>query len=83
MDKRYLVSRCLNLNYFKTDIFSINPYYWGDDEDIAELPNFVYKPEGIEISWYKYPMRDAWSNVPLSKEKATEIFQKCIESVTK
>lgn len=66
---------------FENDTFLINPYYWGEDEEIAAESNFVYKPENITIDWYKYPMRDSYSNVELSKEKAKEIFEKCIESV--
>ena len=26
------------------------------------LPNFWYKPSDIQIQWYKYPLRDAYSN---------------------
>ena len=66
---------------YENDVFSINPYYWGEDDKIATLPNFVYKPEGIEIEWYKYWFRDAYSNVPLDAEKAREIFGKCRESM--
>ena len=66
---------------YENDIFLINPYYWGDDEDIAAEPNFVYKPEGIEIQWYKYALRDAYCNIELTKEKAREIFEKCRRSM--
>lgn len=66
---------------FENDTFLINPYYWGEDEEIAAEPNFVYKPESITIDWYKYPMRDAYSNTELSKEKAKKIFEACKESV--
>lgn len=45
------------------------------------MPNFFYKPEGIEIRWYKYPLRDAYSNTLLTKEKLWEIFEMCIESI--
>ena len=38
---------------YENDVFLINPYYWGEDDDIAVLPNFVYKPVGWEIQWYK------------------------------
>ena len=57
------------------------PYYWGDDEEVKKLPNFVYKPENIEIRWYKYPFRDSYSNVPVDEEKMIEITEKCIEWV--
>lgn len=38
----------------------INPYYWGDDPDEAEKPNFLDRRLGLEIRWYKYPFRDAY-----------------------
>ena len=62
------------------DIFSISPYYWGDDEDVASAPNFLYKPEEIEIRWYKYCMRDAYSNVPLTKELVEKMLGRCASS---
>lgn len=49
-------------DYFENDTFIIRPYYWGDDEDIADLPNFVYKPTGFFMSWYKYPLRNAFAS---------------------
>ena len=64
-----------------TPLFSIMPYYWGYNEEVMELPNFVYKPEGIEIQWYKYPMRDAYSSVPLDEKRLKEILDKCAGSI--
>ncbi len=67
----------------ETDVFFIHPYYWGDDEAAADMPNFLYKPEDIEIRWYKYPMRGAYSNVKLSKEKLKQILHECRKSIRK
>lgn len=74
---------CDARGWYENEVFIIRPYYWGDDEEIAELPNFVYKPTGLEIRWYKYPMRDAYSNqdVPLDTFKA--ILKECQKSVWK
>ena len=66
---------------YENDIFVANPYYWGDDDDIMDEPNFIYKPEGIEISWYKYPLRDSYSNIQIDKEVAHRIFKHCAESI--
>ncbi|MBQ6519987.1 MAG: hypothetical protein IJI14_14830 [Anaerolineaceae bacterium] len=63
------------------DIFTIRPYYWGDDDAIAHLPNFVYKPENIEIKWYKYALRDAYCNTDLTVEKFDEILKRCTDFV--
>lgn len=66
---------------FENDIFLINPYYWGEDEDIIKQPNFLYKPTGYEIEWYKYPMRGAYSNKDISFNKYLDILKHCQESM--
>ncbi len=66
---------------FENDTFVVRAYYWGEDEAIAELPNFVYKPTGLEISWYKYPMRDAYSNQDVSLEEFKDILDACARSM--
>lgn len=66
---------------YDTEIFTLRPYYWGEDDAIAVLPNFVYKPEAIEIKWYKYPLRDAYSNIPLDETKIKEMLQHCTEYI--
>ena len=58
---------------FENDVFKIQPYYWGEDEEKMGEPNFIYKPKNIKISWYKYMLRDAYSNIPLTKEMVEEI----------
>lgn len=64
-----------------TDLFIIFPYYWGDEEEKQNLSNFVYKPENIEVQWYKYPFRDAYSNIELTDDKIKEIITKCQQFV--
>ncbi len=66
---------------FENDTFVVRPYYWGDDEKIAELPNFVFKPTGLEISWYKYPMRDAYSNQDVDIATFRQILDGCEASM--
>lgn len=66
---------------FENSIFIINPYYWGDDENIMLEPNFVFKPLGLEIRWYKYPMRSAYSNMEISLDDIKEIMKSCTESM--
>ena len=70
-----------------TEYFSINPYYWGecdcDDEDEHDegcpcvRHNFIYKPTGFTIDWYKYPFRDSYMNMNLIEEQIKWIFKKC------
>ena len=59
------------------ELFTIRPYYWGDDESIYNLPNFVYKPENIEIKWYKYPLRSGTCNIDLDADKMKGILNEC------
>ena len=65
----------------ETDTFLIRPYYWGDEEKYMDLPNFVYKPDGLTISWYKYPLRDSYSSTPITEEYLRKILRDCTESV--
>ena len=66
---------------FENDTFTINPYYWGEDESIMQEPNFVFKPTGLKIDWYKYPFRDSYSNKEITFEELKQILKKCKESV--
>lgn len=61
-------------SYYEDDVLMISPYYWGDDEELEEWHNFIYKPMGLEIDWYKYPLRDSYSNQPLYKEQLILLF---------
>lgn len=40
---------------YSNDIFTVRAYYWGDDDDVINLPNFQYKD--FECYWYKHNMR--------------------------
>ena len=66
---------------YENDTFIVRAYYWGEDEDKAALPNFVYKPTGLEIRWYKYPMRDAYSNQDVSVKDFKTILRECAKSM--
>lgn len=70
-----------HIHYFDNDVFMVNPYYWGDSADLADIPNFIYYPENIEIKWYKYPLRDAWINKQITFEEFYNILNKCKESL--
>ena len=68
---------------FDNEIFTIRPYYWGDNEEIEELPNFVFKPTDFQIQWYKYPLRDSYMNREIDVEQFKEIINECRKSVKK
>jgi hypothetical protein len=54
----------------------------GGHEDDCRLiqPNFLYKPTGFRINWYKYPFRDSYMTPKISAKKWREIVRHCIES---
>lgn len=70
-------------HYFENEVFILRPYYWGDSEEISKKPNFVFKPTGLEISWYKYPFRDSYANMPISRKELMEIIDQCKKSLSK
>jgi hypothetical protein len=45
-------------------------------------PNFTHKPSGFELQWYKYPLRDSYSNVRLTRKLMRALFAECIASVS-
>lgn len=45
-------------------------------------PNFLYKPNGFEIQWYKYPLRDSYTNQKITLLKFKKIIDDCIRSVS-
>ena len=45
------------------------------------MPNFEFKPTGLQIKWYKYPMRDAYSNMDISVEEMKYILAGCAASM--
>ena len=66
---------------YENDVFAVRPYYWGDDPDEATKPNFEYKPTGLAINWYKYPMRDAYINRDINMHEFREILETCEKSM--
>lgn len=66
--------------YFENDLIIVRPYYWGEDDEVAEKPNFVFKPRQFEMSWYKYPLRDAYMNQELTKEEFLDILKEIKKS---
>ena len=66
---------------FENNVFVIRPYYWGEDEEIADLPNFEFKPTGFTISWYKYPMRNAFASYNISTKEFMRILKECEKSM--
>ena len=66
--------------YYEDDVFVLRKYYWGFDDDEAALPNFLYKPTGYELRWYKYPLRDAYANKQLAFDQFKAMLDECGKS---
>lgn len=67
--------------YFENEVFIVMPYYWGDDDEIAEKSNFVYKPDGFELQWYKYPLRDSYMNKDIELDELKKMLEHCKRSM--
>lgn len=65
----------------ENDVFIINPYYWGDDEDEMTKPNFIFKETGYELQWYKYPLRDSYANAEVDFDTFVDMLNTCLNSV--
>lgn len=73
---------------FENDLFAMRKFYWGGcscGEDETEdhepdcpviLPNFLYKPTGFALDWYKYIGRDmeVTAEAPLPADFMDRIF---------
>lgn len=79
-----------NGGFYKTDIFEMRAYYWGecicDNQDNStdcpvHLPNFVC--EDFELIWYKYLGRGMEMNKNISANDFFVLIDKCLESIRK
>jgi hypothetical protein len=85
----------LDMNEFENEVFEFFAYWWGDctcgvgeDEpcdDSCNLvrPNFIYKPTGYEIQWYKYPLRDSYANQEITWESFCQVVEDCKQSLVR
>lgn len=80
-DEKSCIGKMEQAEVFDNGIFRILPYWWGESDNIAEMPNFIYYPTGFEMIWYKYPLRDAWSNMPVTFDEFKDMIDKCKESL--
>lgn len=78
---------------WSSDVFDMRPYYWGDclcggvEADTpcepscpTELPNFLYKPTGLEVRWYKYIGRG--QEVSADPGDIAAMLANCLSDVT-
>lgn len=66
---------------YKTDIFEIRAYYWGEDKKLSMLPNFKYND--FEVRWYKHLGRGMSMNKEIDANTYFKIIDKCLKNVRK
>jgi hypothetical protein len=90
IENDYLADNIINLSehlsghkypLFNNGTFLVFGYYWGDDEALSKISNFIYLPSGYELSWYKYALRDSYANQNLSKKDFLNILDECRKSI--
>ena len=82
----YLKSMRNETGGYENEVFAINPFYWGevgdrDYERLSDRPNFLFKPTGLTIEWYKYPFRDSHMSEDLDSNELRRVWRFCIRSV--
>ena len=77
----YLEDRCNDSGGFEDEVICIRPFDWGYDEDPvrASRPNFLFKPSGFNMEWYKYPWRSPEMSENLSLGEIRRIWRLCID----
>jgi hypothetical protein len=65
---------------FANDTFESRAYYWGEDEELEDLPNFKYGD--FEVSWYKHCLRGCSMNRAITQEEASAMIDACKRSLT-
>lgn len=63
---------------WENDTFYVSNY---SPRSSADDPNFIHKPSGLELQWYKYPLRDSYFNRDCTLKEFRQIIDDCVESV--
>ncbi len=81
--EKYLGNLGADCSECENDTFAVRSYYWGESEDEEDRNawHFWYKPSGLKIQWYKYPLRGAASSEKLDKEKLEAVLAECARSI--
>lgn len=73
--------------YYENEVFKMHPFCWCEKDDCGynvkyneseRLPNFLYKPSGFKLWWYKYMGRGEEQSGTLPKDW----YEKCIKSLS-
>jgi hypothetical protein len=66
---------------YSNDTFTVRAYYWGDDDERYNMPNFEYKD--LKVYWYKYLGRGmrAVADEKLTADYIETMIKECIKSI--
>jgi hypothetical protein len=65
---------------FENGTFKMRAYWWGDENaPESEEPNFLHKPSGLEVRWYKWAGRGTSTNNPEADMPA--VVKECAASL--
>ena len=67
-------------DHFENNTFEYIPYSWNEDVWDNKY-NFWHKPSGFKLSWYKYALRGAESNLNITDEQFVDILYDCLNSL--
>ena len=51
------------------------------DKDGNYQPNFIYKPSGFKMCWYKYPLRSCYANRDIDFDSFKKMVDACLTSL--
>lgn len=63
-----------NNGVYINDVFELRDYSYDTEVRHNDEPNFYHKPSGFMMWWYKYPLRDAITNMELSYEDFASVL---------
>jgi hypothetical protein len=68
--------------HYDNDLFEFHDYCACEKDTCLQCgtqtqPNFHFKPTGLKINWYKYPLRDSYSNQILEVESFKQMVLEC------
>ena len=63
--------------YYKADAEN---HIWDDQGNY--LPNFIYKPDGFRMCWYKYPLRSCYANRGITLDIFERMVDDCSDSLS-
>ena len=81
MDREYCCATHCTCNYKERRKRFYEEHYHDKNCPIVK-PNFLYKPTGFAIKWYKYPLRDSYMSQNITLDEFKKIIAKCVESCT-